>query len=349
MIILILWLTREEESDLELLQLRYFEEVARTQHVTNSAKRLNVAQPALTQSIKRLERELGVELLERVGRNVRLTPCGEVLHERVEPMLAALDALPAELADAAGRERSTVRLAIESASALAVEAVAAYRARRPNARFVVMQDAAQRWDVRLRTVRHAVDDRDAMRRGAERDDEPPARVRFTERIGAAVPAERDARGPLSLDELASEPFICLAGSRMFRAVCNDLCANAGFEPRVAFESDSPAVVKRMIGLGLGVGFWPERSWGDLADGNARLEPLADARFARTLEITRRDGRATDEAAAFFDFLVAFFESRWSEPSPFDARGRGRTGAAVVEAAAMRRTAAEEAPGNDLRP
>ena len=127
---------------MELLQLRYFEEVARTQHVTNSAKRLNVAQPALTQSIRRLERELGVKLIERVGRNVRLTPCGAVLHERVRPVLAALDALPAELAETAGREQATVRLAIESASTLAVEAIAAYRARRPNARFVVMQNGA---------------------------------------------------------------------------------------------------------------------------------------------------------------------------------------------------------------
>ena len=58
---------------MELQQLRYFDEVARTQHVTNSAKKLNVAQPALTQSIRRLERELGVTLFERVGRNVRLS------------------------------------------------------------------------------------------------------------------------------------------------------------------------------------------------------------------------------------------------------------------------------------
>lgn len=296
---------------MELLQLRYFEEVARTQHVTNSAKRLNVAQPALTQSIRRLERELGVKLIERVGRNVRLTPCGAVLHERVRPVLAALDALPAELAETAGREQATVRLAIESASTLAVEAIAAYRARRPNARFVVMQNADQRWDVRLRTARR----RDG---GRGRAGEPAAVARFTERIGAAVPAESAKRGPLALDELVADPFICLAGSRAFRAVCDEACADAGFAPRVAFESDSPAVVKRMIGLGLGVGFWPERSWGGLADGNARLEPLADARFVRTLEVLRHDGSSSEEARMFCDFLVSFLEDRWSEPSPLGA-------------------------------
>ena len=219
---------------MELQQLRYFDEVARTQHVTNSAKKLNVAQPALTQSIRRLERELGVTLFERVGRNVRLTACGDALQK-------------------------------------------------------------------VRTVR------------AESAD-PRAR-RFFERIGIAVPAERASQEPLPLSDLADEPFICLAGSRTFRAVCDEACAHAGFVPRVAFESDSPAVVKNMIGLGLGVGFWPERSWGGLDDSSARLASIADAPFARTIEIAPTSGPLSKEAAAFHGFLVSFFEERWREPSP----------------------------------
>ncbi len=139
---------------MELQQLRYFDEVARTQHVTNSAKKLNVAQPALTQSIRRLERELGVTLFERVGRNVRLTACGDALQKRVAPLLAALDELPEELAVVAGQQRAAVHLAIESASGLAVDAIAAYRLAHPDARFVVTQEASsRRWDLRVRTVR----------------------------------------------------------------------------------------------------------------------------------------------------------------------------------------------------
>ena len=262
---------------MELQQLRYFDEVARTQHVTNSAKKLNVAQPALTQSIRRLERELGVTLFERVGRNVRLTACGDALQKRVAPLLAALDELPEELAVVAGQQRAAVHLAIESASGLAVDAIAAYRLAHPDARFVVTQEASsRRWDLRVRTVR------------AESAD-PRAR-RFFERIG-------------------------LAGSRTFRAVCDEACAHAGFVPRVAFESDSPAVVKNMIGLGLGVGFWPERSWGGLDDSSARLASIADAPFARTIEIAPTSGPLSKEAAAFHGFLVSFFEERWREPSP----------------------------------
>ena len=287
---------------MELQQLRYFDEVARTQHVTNSAKKLNVAQPALTQSIRRLERELGVTLFERVGRNVRLTACGEALQKRIAPLLAALDELPEELAVVAGQQRAAVHLAIESASGLAVDAIAAYRSAHPDARFVVTQEASsRRWDLRVRTVR------------AESAD-PRAR-RFFERIGIAVPAERASQEPLPLSDLADEAFSCLAGSRTFRAVCDEACAHAGFVPRVAFESDSPAVVKNMIGLGLGVGFWPERSWGGLDDSSARLASIADAPFARTIEIAPTSGPLSKEAAAFHGFLVSFFEERWREPSP----------------------------------
>lgn len=294
---------------MELQQLRYFDEVARTQHVTNSAKKLNVAQPALTQSIRRLEHELGVPLLERVGRNVRLTACGEALERRIRPLLATLDDLPEELAVVAGREQATVHLAIESASGLAVDAIAAYRAAHPAARFVVTQEAAaRRWDLRVRTVRTVHED------GADAS----GSRRFEERIGVAVPSGRAASGPLTLADLADEPFICLAGSRAFRAVCDDACAKAGFAPRVAFESDSPAVVKNMIGLGLGVGFWPERSWGGLDDSSARLVELREEPFARTLEIAPAAGPLNEEAAAFHGFLVSFFEDRWREPSPLGA-------------------------------
>ena len=156
--------------------------------------------------------------------------------------------------------------------------------------------------------------RDRVRTVRAESADPRAR-RFFERIGIAVPAERASQEPLPLSDLADEPFICLAGSRTFRAVCDEACAHAGFVPRVAFESDSPAVVKNMIGLGLGVGFWPERSWGGLDDSSARLASIADAPFARTIEIAPTSGPLSKEAAAFHGFLVSFFEERWREPSP----------------------------------
>ena len=82
---------------MELLQLQYFYEVAKRQHMTKAAERLHISQPSLTQSIHRLERELNVPLFRSSGRNIVLTEYGTYLKNRLEPILQALAQLPEEL------------------------------------------------------------------------------------------------------------------------------------------------------------------------------------------------------------------------------------------------------------
>ena len=77
----------DEELSMELLQLEYFYAVAKTQHVTHTAEQLHIAQPALTQSIHRLEKELGVPLFHRNGRNIALTEYGVYLRDALKPIL----------------------------------------------------------------------------------------------------------------------------------------------------------------------------------------------------------------------------------------------------------------------
>ena len=69
---------------MELLQLEYFYAVAQNQHMTRTAEQLHIAQPSLTQSIRRLEKELGVPLFYRSGRNIALTT-SSVMPSRRQP------------------------------------------------------------------------------------------------------------------------------------------------------------------------------------------------------------------------------------------------------------------------
>ena len=82
---------------MELLQLRYFLVAAKYQHMTKAAEVLQIAQPALSQSIKRLEQELGVSLFEREKRNIRLNDAGRFLEQKLLPIMAALDEIPSEI------------------------------------------------------------------------------------------------------------------------------------------------------------------------------------------------------------------------------------------------------------
>jgi DNA-binding transcriptional LysR family regulator len=78
-------------SELEIRQLRYFVAVAQEGQLTRAAHRLQLAQPALSQAMARLEAQLGVRLLDRHPRGVSLTPAGEAFLEKAQTTLAAMD------------------------------------------------------------------------------------------------------------------------------------------------------------------------------------------------------------------------------------------------------------------
>ncbi|MCY8819109.1 LysR family transcriptional regulator, partial [Bacillus atrophaeus] len=76
---------------MELLQLKYFQTVAFTEHVSKAAKLLNIAQPSLSLTIRRLEDELGTKLFERKGRNIQLSSSGKILLKHVNRIFTEIE------------------------------------------------------------------------------------------------------------------------------------------------------------------------------------------------------------------------------------------------------------------
>lgn len=97
---------------MEFLQLQYFQAVARHEHMTNTAKELNVSQPSLSNSIQRLEKNLGVPLFERQGRNIKLNEFGKTYLQRVEQAFMELEEGQRELTDMAGLEHGVISIAV---------------------------------------------------------------------------------------------------------------------------------------------------------------------------------------------------------------------------------------------
>jgi DNA-binding transcriptional LysR family regulator len=95
--------------ELDLRLVRYFVAVAQTGNVTRAAERLHLSQPALSSAVKQLEAALGVELLERSGRGVRLTPAGELLLQRGTELLEQAAAVTDEVRGR-GEEEPAARL-----------------------------------------------------------------------------------------------------------------------------------------------------------------------------------------------------------------------------------------------
>ena len=284
---------------MELLQLKYFLAVAESEHMTNTAKQLHIAQPALTQSIHRLEQELGVSLFERAGRGIRLSPAGAYVRDRVKPAMETLEDVARDVQLFQQGEQGVVRVGVHAASGVAIDGIAAYSELNPHVSFDVTQDERERHrDVIVTTI---------TPRGSSTVENAVEKTPFSERIGIVVPASSALGDTASLADFANERFIALAGSRRFREVCDTFCA------RRAFESDNPLVVKKMIGLGLGVGFWPDHSWGDLDPKSCRLVHLQETEFTRDVIVAKTSRCTPDsEAQRFYEFLLDYVAKRWEE-------------------------------------
>ena len=290
---------------MELLQLKYFLAVAESEHMTNTAKQLHIAQPALTQSIHRLEQELGVSLFERAGRGIRLSPAGAYVRDRVKPAMETLENVARDVQLFQQGEQGVVRVGVHAASGVAIDGIAAYSELNPHVSFEITQDERERHrDVIVTTI---------TPRGSSTVENAMEKTPFSERIGIAVPAGSTLGETTSLSDFASERFIALAGSRRFREVCDTFCARRAFTPHIAFESDNPLVVKKMIGLGLGVGFWPDHSWGDLDPKSCRLVHLQETEFTRDVIVAKTSRCTPDsEAQRFYEFLLDYVAKRWEE-------------------------------------
>lgn len=287
---------------MELLQLQYFYAVAENQHVTKTAEKLHVAQPALTQSIHRLENELGVKLFRHSGRNIVLTECGVYLRDKLAPILSTLNQIPVHLQEMAQIRAHTLRLNVLAASTIVTNALIAYQQQHDAIRFQIVQNVQDsEADITIFTRAFF----------QEPANSPDAYHIFTEHIFLAVPNVPEFQGKqrICLEELRDTEFISLAGSRALRTICDRYCMHAGFTPKIIFESDSPEAVKNLIAAGLGVGFWPHYTWGRHDMKEILLLPISEPVCQRdiVLQLHAQGDAQKEDAEAFFEFLGNYFQ------------------------------------------
>lgn len=285
---------------MEITQIQYFLEVAKSQHITQSAQKLHIAQPALSQSIKRLESELGVELFQKKGRNVVLTEYGKYLQSQLEPIMEKLDALPQALQKMAKLNNETIHLNVLAASTIVTDAVIEYQSKHKEINFQIVRTGVDDMaDIEITT--------NAFKK-IELDSKNEFGV--SEKIYLAVPNNEKYKNVSSVDlkDVDSEQFISLMGSRQFRYICDQYCHRAGINPHIIFESDSPSAVKNMIGANLGIGFWPEFTWGKIDSDNVKLLEISNDECTRDIVVSCNPARLENEIVKdFFEHLKEYIE------------------------------------------
>ncbi len=96
---------------MELLQLQYFKTIAECQHITRAANKLMISQPSLSNTLSRIENELGVQLFDRQGRNIILNNYGKIVLEHANNILRELDNIRTEIDELEQRQNKVITIA----------------------------------------------------------------------------------------------------------------------------------------------------------------------------------------------------------------------------------------------
>lgn len=286
---------------MDLLSLRYFQAVARHQHISRAAEELRVAQPSVSRSIIRLESELGISLFDRQGRRIRLNEHGAAFLRRVERTLAELDDARREMADAAGAGPGRVAVAAETLLQLA-GVLAAFRAQRPGVSVRLFQASLTSMRRHLRAAEVDFVLASQPLAGPELCSVELAR----EEVLLAVPPWHPLAGreSVAVTELADEEFVSTRAGHWQRTLLDRLFAREGLTPQVVCEGDEAAATPELIGAGLGIGLMPavaRRALGE--SGQVAWLRLDAADCHRTLTLVWRQDAYLSPAAKEFRRLA----------------------------------------------
>ena len=251
-------------SSMEIRHLRYFVAVAYKRHFTHAAESLLIAQPALSQQIQALERELGVTLFERTSRQVRLTPAGEALLVHAEGILAEAEQAYVEMQAFAGVTRGRVKLGLlQSLGAYRLSSLLArFHAQHQEIEMVLHEDVTEQLIEKVKVGQldvaliHVIDDIFPLN--------IPDSQMITESIAkeqvllVVAPNHPLAHQPhVSAKELEHEPFILFKPGSGLRQVMVHLSLIGDFTPHILFESGDIGTVRALTAEGLGMSVLPQ--------------------------------------------------------------------------------------------
>ena len=311
---------------MDLRRLAYFVTVADTLHFRRAAAQLHLAQPALSQQIRVLERELGAQLFERTNRRVELTPAGSALLPEARALLAQAERASSLAARVARGEVGELRVGFTSAAALTdavTRIVLAYRQRWPDVRLRI--DELTTREQLTAMVERRLDV--AFVRGVEAPSLPPnlrAIQLFEDALVVALPPRHPLAGssrPLALRTLSQEPFVMYphdSGTGIHDQVLA-LCRRAAFAPRVAQEARSAATLIGLVAAGLGVSLVPA-SFRGMGGGGVVYRPIRDAGANSAMWVVVRTGAVTVQERNFVD-AARLSDGESGAPRP---RGTRRT-------------------------
>lgn len=285
---------------MELLQLKYFQELARSQHLSKTAEKLHIAQPSLSQTLHRLEAELGTTLFDRVGKRIVLNNHGRIFLKYVDQIFTALDNASLELNTARQTEEKTVALHIYSASMLLPALIQRIQNMGPDIRLQIFQQPLEQDSsdpALFLTSSHLC------------PDEPNTIPLLKEPLVISLPREHPlAQKPaLYIRDLREQAFLSLNQTSNLASTLRHYYEQYHFEPHITTLADNPAMIRDLLRLHLGAAFIPAYTWQGFASDTVVLRSVTDMPMHRYILLSwKPDHFQTPAMKLCRDIILQYF-------------------------------------------
>ncbi|CAM3399519.1 MULTISPECIES: LysR family transcriptional regulator [Paenibacillus] len=293
---------------MELRQLQYFVKVAQKEHVTQAAEELHVAQSAVSRQIHQLEEELGVNLFMQKGRNLQLTPVGQLFCKRVESIMKDLERAVVEIHEFLDPEQGEIRIGFPHSLGIHLipSIVAEFRKKYPNVKFRFKQGM---FPTLIRDVVTAEVDLAFVSPFPERHEQVDGDIVLTEELFAILPPNHPLAGEKSikLEQLKDERFVLFSKGYSLRPIVWHACLEAGFTPKIAFEGEETDTIRGLVAAGMGVSLLPEMALFQTNPLQPARVQISEPKVTRSIGLIHRaDEKLPPVAQAFRTFLLQYF-------------------------------------------
>ena len=272
---------------MELLQLKYFCDAAKTQNLSQTARKYNVPTSNISNSIKRLEGELGCEFFDHLSNKIFLNEKGAIFYEKASAALMLLDDAKIMIKENSGPVSGEINLCCKSNRGVVTDAMAKFIEAYPNVKFKTTFSEAP-----LKSTDIFISCKPPLN-----NEEKLLIIEEDVLIAMHKDNPLSTKDNLKVSDLKNERFI------IGLSIETDAeCRKAGFVPNVAFELNDPTYVRKYIEMGLGIAFIPSISWRNLFSDNVVLKDIGVKR--KTYAYIPQNRHTKKAVRLFLEYLVA---------------------------------------------
>lgn len=281
---------------MELNQIRQFRIIAQTGSISKAAEKLFIAQPSLSQTLKRLEDELGYRLFDRCGKKIVLNGAGKIFLKYCDEIIRLLENATLELAEYNGDAKKEINIAVESTSLMLLEIVDKMRKQLPWSRPHFSLNAADDWDIKICSAMGP-------------DCGCPSEAVIEEPIGVIFPKSHPlaAKKTLLKKHIENCGFLSLSPDINLTHITSSYCAMANFKPNITMYVDFPSVMQDLLKRGFGIAFAPEYTWYKIYDGELEFRIISDMPMKQFIHIILNEKKyITNDTRTCYKAIAGFY-------------------------------------------